>query len=176
MGYSFLAYALARMCWSGRGIPLVLIAIIICAHVWLVPQTLAQFGFGRNAPLYWFWFADWLVSAFAIVFLNQTVRRISKDVVDSARLDGCGGLGIYSHVLLPMVRPTLLFLAILTLMANAGDLLATGTELLRTGTLAVLVPNLLFFIVCSLVMTTPLVVIFFLAHKFPPAPTHCAES
>jgi ABC-type glycerol-3-phosphate transport system permease component len=137
IGYSFLAYALARMCWSGRGIFPVLIAIMISAHVWLVPQAVAQFGFGLNAPLYWFWFANWLVSAFAIVFLNQTVRSISKDVVDSARLDGCGALGIYWHVLLPLVRPTFLLLGVLTVMANAGDLLARGTEILATGPMAV---------------------------------------
>ena len=98
LAYSFLAYALACLHWRKRGMALALLAIFICAHVWLIPQALITFGFKQNTQLYWFWFANWLVSGFAIILLSQAVRNTSTAIADSARLDGCGAPGIYWYV------------------------------------------------------------------------------
>jgi ABC-type glycerol-3-phosphate transport system permease component len=168
LSYSLLAYAIARLRWRGRGIPFVLLAIILCAQAWLVPQLISRFALDLNAVLYWIWFADWLVCAFSILLLWQTLKNISRDCVDAARMDGCGAFGIYWHVVLPLVRPTLLFLAILTLMATAGDLLARGLEHFQ-GQALYIVTSLSFLIVSSAIMTIPLIVIFFAARRLLPA-------
>ena len=169
LAYSFLAYAMARLRWNGRGIALVLLAIIICAQVWIVPQLLSMFLLRRNVLLYWIWFADWLVCAFSIVLFWHGLKNTSRDRMDGARLDGCGPFGIYWHVVLPLVRGMLLLLAVLTLMATSGELLARGLEHLQRQT-PYIVTGLSFMIISSAIMTIPLIAIFFLASKLLAAP------
>ena len=168
LAYSFLAYALARLRWNGRGIALVLLAIIVCAQVWIVPQLISTFLLRMNALLYWIWFADWLVCAFSIVLLWHGLKNSSRDRMDAARLDGCGPFGIYWHVVLPLVRRMILLIAVLTLMATSGDLLARGLEHLQ-GQALYIVTSLSFLIVSSAIMTIPLIAIFFLARKLFPS-------
>ena len=170
LAYSFLAYALARLRWNGRGIALVLLAIIVCAQVWIVPQLISTFLLRINALLYWIWFADWLVSAFSIVLLWHGLKNSSRDRMDAARLDGCGPFGIYWHVVLPLVSRMILLIAILTLMATSGDLLARGLEHIQ-GRALYIVPSLSFLIVSSAVMTIPLIAIFFLVRRFSSLPS-----
>ena len=165
-GYSFLAYALARLRWSGRGLGLALLAIIISAQTWLVPQLLCTFVLGLNLLLDWFWFANWLVCAFGAVLLWHVLRDIPSDRADAARMDGCNAFGIYWHVVLPLVRQTLLLLAILILVAKGGFLLARpSTTLYATARSA----DLAFLLAASVATTLPLIAIFFLARQFFPA-------
>ena len=168
LAYSILAYALARLRWRKHGIFFVLLSIFISAQVWLVPQLVSRFILGLNAALYWMWFADWLVCAFSILLLWHSFEGISADRADAARMDGCGPFGIYWHIVLPLVSRTMLLLAILTVIATSGDLLARGLENLQ-GQALYIVTSLSFLIVSSAIMTIPLVAIFFLAKKLFPA-------
>ena len=166
-GYSFLAYTMARLHWSGRGIFLVLLAIFICAQIWLIPHLVSAFVFKLTHLLYWIWFADWLVCSFSIVLLWQTLKGICADRPDSAQLDGCGAFGIYWHVVLPLVRPTLLIISLLTLMASAADFIAREVENLQRQAI-LLMTSYSTMIVSSAIVTLPLFAIFFLAKKLLP--------
>ena len=158
LAYSLLAYAIMRLRWHDRGISLVLMLIIICGQIWLIPQAISTFGFGADTTLYSLWFANWIVSAFTNVLLWQSLREVPRDLEDAARLDGCGPFGVYWHVVLPLVRPHLLLIAILLVIASA--ILLAAPPLLKVTT-----P---FLIGGSLAMTLPLMGIFFLArHYFP---------
>jgi multiple sugar transport system permease protein len=168
LAYSFLAYALGRLHWQGRGIALVLFAIVLCAQVWIAPQLISTFVFRIDVALYWIWFADWLVAAFAIVLLWQSLRDTSRARADAARLDGCGPIGIYWHVVLPLVRPTLLLLAFLSVMAISAELFPPAPDLLHRSGSSTVVPSLPFVITCSAIMTLPLIAIFFVAKKLFP--------
>ena len=167
LSYSFLAYALARLRWQRRGIFFVLVTIIVSAQVWFIPQLIGVFVLKVSAVRYWIWFANWLVCAFSILLLWQSLKDTSRDPADAARLDGCGSFGIYWHIVLPLVRRTMIFLAILTLMATAGDLLARGLENLQGQALYV-VASLPFLMIGSAIMTIPLIAIFFVARKLLP--------
>jgi multiple sugar transport system permease protein len=160
LAYSFLAYTLARFRWHGRGILLVLVAIIISAQVWLIPQLITTFVLRVNTTLYWIWFADWSVGAFSIVLLWHSLKDSSRDRADAARMDGCGPFGVYWHIVLPLVRQALFLLAIFNLMASAADLLADGLEIDRVGLLHIIHPTLFLLIFSSALMTIPLIAIF----------------
>ena len=121
----------------------------------------------RHAFLYWIWFADWLVCAFSIVLFWQTLKGVCADRSDSARLDGCGAFGTYWHVVLPLVRPTLLIISLLTVMASAADLIAREVENLQ-GQAILIMTSYATMIVGSAIMTVPLFAIFFLARKLLP--------
>lgn len=152
------------MYWNGRGTALVLFAIILCSQAWIVSQLIKTYVFETNAVLYWVWFADWMVSAFSIILLIYALKDTSRDRMDAARLDGCGQFRIYWHVVLPLVRGTMLLLAILLLMATVGELLARGLEYLQGQALHV-VTSLPFLIVSSAITTIPLIAIFLVARK-----------
>jgi multiple sugar transport system permease protein len=169
--YSFLAYALARLRWRGRGTGLVLLTIIVSGQIWLIPQAVSITTFGWRTALYSIWFGNWLVSGFAIVLLCQVLKDVPRDLADAARLDGCGTLGIYWHVILPLVRPALLLLAILTIMATwiafAAPLISVTNQ--RFPDVLRLQPggaNLWILMTCSLLMTLPLIAIFFFAQRY----------
>ena len=164
-GYSLLAYALARLSWRGRGAGLVLVAIIISAQTWFIPQLLCAFVFRLNLLLDWCWFADWLVGAFGIVFLWYGLKHFPSDRADAARMDGCNALGIYWHVVLPLVRPILLLLAIFILIANGGFLLARSQTLQPVAR----PEDFVLLLGVSIAATLPLIAIFFLARQFFPA-------
>lgn len=119
--YSFMAFFLARLSWHGRGVPAVLMTIIAAELFWIVPAMIGSYYsmVGISSASYALCFGNWLVSAFAILLFCQTVKGISRQLEDSARLDGCSSFGIYRHVVLPLVRWELGFIALLTVMATA---------------------------------------------------------
>ena len=57
---------------------------------------------------------------FYIFLFRQFFAQVPEALVEAARIDGCGYLRIYWHIMLPLVRPTLAALA-----SDAG-LEATG--------------------------------------------------
>jgi putative chitobiose transport system permease protein len=117
--YAVMAYALARMALRGRGIFGVIATIILAQLFWIAPAWLI--GWTRdpnNVYPYALWFGNWLVSAFALVLLWRTAKRIPRALDDSARLDGLGAFGIWRHIVFPFVSRDLLFIAIFTVMAT----------------------------------------------------------
>jgi ABC-type glycerol-3-phosphate transport system permease component len=117
--YSFMAFFLARLHWHGRGILAVVVTIIMVEVFWILPCIRFPFSLVVTPASYSLCFGNWLVSAFSIVLFCQTVQGIPRQLEDSARLDGCGCLGIYWHAVLPLVRRDLGFIALLIVMATA---------------------------------------------------------
>jgi len=52
------------------------------------------------------------VSAFGVFYLRQYILGISDELLDAARIDGCGELRIYWDIILPLSRPGLAVLAL----------------------------------------------------------------
>lgn len=61
--------------------------------------------------------------AFNIFLLRQFFLSIPKDLLDSARIDGCSELRIYWNIVLPLAKPALATVAILTFMFSWNDFL-----------------------------------------------------
>lgn len=59
----------------------------------------------------------WMWTGFAMVILSAAIKSIPTDVVEAAKIDGAGELQIFLRVTLPLVGPTLGFVAT-TLMIN----------------------------------------------------------
>ncbi len=58
-------------------------------------------------------------SAFGIFLMRQFVSTaIPKDLVEAARMDGCGELGIYFRIVLPLLKPALGTLGLITFIAS----------------------------------------------------------
>jgi multiple sugar transport system permease protein len=55
-----------------------------------------------------------LPTAFGIFIMRQAILDIPKDLVDAAKIDGCGNLKIFFKVVLPLVKSSVLALSIFT--------------------------------------------------------------
>jgi len=121
--YSLMAFALVRLSWHRRGMIGVLMAIVIAGQFWIVPTLLVRYSSGAGLASYSLSFCNWLISGFSVIVFCQAVKWIPRQLEDSARLDGCGWLGTYWHVLLPLVRRELWLIGFLTLMGTSVLLL-----------------------------------------------------
>jgi multiple sugar transport system permease protein len=58
-------------------------------------------------------------SAFGIFLMRQFVQSaVPKDLIEAARMDGCGELGIFFRIVLPLLRPALGTLGLITFIAS----------------------------------------------------------
>lgn len=75
-------------------------------------------------------------SAFGIFMLRQTFKQIPKELLEAARLDGASEWRMMTKIILPMARPTLTTLALLTFIATWNDyfwpLVLTTNDSVRT--------------------------------------------
>jgi len=101
-----------------------------------------------SAALDMLWAVNLLAVALCtLILFRQRGRGISSDLVDAARLDGCGFWRMYWHVTLPKVmRPALGVIGVLVLAAACDDMLAPliggsgGIPALLMAGLLILVP------------------------------------
>ena len=65
----------------------------------------------------------YLMNAFAIIMFRQYFKSIPTDLLDAARIDGCGELRILFTILWPNALPAIVTIGILTFMASWNDVL-----------------------------------------------------
>jgi multiple sugar transport system permease protein len=180
---SLAAYAFARLQWPGRGIcfAALLGTMMIPAQVTMIPQFLIMEKLGWYNTLKPLWVMSFFGSAFSIFLLREFLKGIPRDLEDAARLDGCGFLRIYWHIMLPLVRPTLAVIAIFTFFATWNDfmgpliylsdqrlyplsfgLYAFQIQSLQPGTSA----GIGMLMAGSLLMMLPVIAIFFFAQRY----------
>jgi len=180
---SLAAYAFARLRWPGRGIcfAALLGTMMIPAQVTMIPQFLVMQKLGWYDTLKPLWVMSFFGSAFSIFLLRQFLKGIPRDLEDAARLDGCGFLRIYWHIMLPLVRPTLAVIAIFTFLGTWNDfmgpliylsdqrlyplsfgLYAFQIQSLQPGTSA----GIGMLMAGSLLMMLPVIAIFFFAQRY----------
>ena len=113
-----------------------------------------------------------MVTAFGIFWMRQySLGAIPNELIDAARIDGCGHLGLYWNVAVPTLRPALGFLGILTFITAWNDylwpLISLTNPNLYTLQVALAQLNGVYSTDYSMVMagtlmaTIPLIVIFF---------------
>jgi multiple sugar transport system permease protein len=61
------------------------------------------------------------VDAFAIFWMRQVITSVPDELLDAARVDGCGEFGIFWRIVVPVIRPGLAGLAVLTVMNIYND-------------------------------------------------------
>ena len=120
--YSLMAFFLARIRWRNRGVLAVIVMILAVDLFWIVPTMIGLSADTQSIVSYSLFFGNWLVSAFSVILLVQTVKGIPRQLEDSARLDGCGWFGTYWHVVLPLVRGSLGLIALLIVLATTPHL------------------------------------------------------
>lgn len=118
------AYALARMEFRGRGLVfgLIIATLFVPPVILVIPNYLivGEMGWLNTLAAV---IIPTAASAFGVFFLRQFFLSIPEELEEAARLDGAGPLQIFVRVVLPLSRPALATLALLSLLTNWNDFL-----------------------------------------------------
>lgn len=140
---TFAAYAFARMRFPGRDTLfwLYLATMMVPNIVTLIPMFILMRQLGWINTYYGLIIPSVLGSPYGIFLMRQFFRTIPEDLENSARIEGAGTLQILSQVILPLSRPILATLAIITFVQAWNDflwpLIITYTDDLRVLTVGV---------------------------------------
>jgi multiple sugar transport system permease protein len=67
------------------------------------------------------------VSWWGIFMMRQFIVGLPDDILDAARIDGCSEFRIYTHIVLPLIKPALATLAIFVFIAQWNEFIWTMT-------------------------------------------------
>jgi len=121
---SLAAYAFARLTFRGRNIVFVLFLSILMVptQLYVIPQYQIMESLGWLNSLKAL-IVPGLFSAFGVFLLRQFFLALPNELEDAARVDGCNPIQTYWHVMLPLIRPGLIALGVLTTIWSWNDLL-----------------------------------------------------
>lgn len=121
---SLAAYAFARIDFPGRDIIffLFLSVLMVPSQLFLIPQYLIMLHLGWLNSLQAL-IIPGMFSAFGTFLLRQFFLTLPHDLEEAAKLDGANHFQIYWRVMLPLAKPGLIALAIITILWSWNDLL-----------------------------------------------------
>lgn len=116
---SLAGYAFAKFEFAGKNVLFLIIlgTMMVPYPVLVIPMYMLMDRIGW-VDTYWALIVPGLTSAFGIFMMRQFIQTIPSDLMDAARIDGCGELRVYSQIVLPAAKPALSTLAVLTFMWN----------------------------------------------------------
>lgn len=116
------AYAFARFKFAGGGFlfGLTLATMMIPAQLVFLPLFLM---FSRMGLInsYASLILPWATSPFAIFMLRQTFKQVPRELIEAAKLDSASEWKIIFKLMLPIARPTIVTLGLVTFILNWND-------------------------------------------------------
>ena len=106
---SLVAYSLARIRFKGRGLwfTCMLATMMLPGQVIMIPSFLIWHNLGLTnsyVPLVLPYFCG---QAFFIYQMMQFMAGIPRELDEAATIDGCSKYSIYTHIILPLLKPSL---------------------------------------------------------------------
>ncbi len=120
---SLVAYGFSRLRWPGRDwlFGLVLATMMLPDAVTMMPRFLIFRSLHWVDTLYPLWVPSFFAAAFNVFLLRQFFMGIPQELEDAAKIDGCTYFGTYWRVMLPMVKPALAAVTIMTFIGAWKD-------------------------------------------------------
>lgn len=131
------AYAFARYKFRLKKISfgLILITMMVPAQLVFLPVFLILSKMGL-VNTYWSLILPQATSAFGIFMLRQSFMQVPEELIEAARLDKAGELKIIYRIMMPIAKPTVVTLAMLTFIGTWNDyfwpMVLTTTDAVRT--------------------------------------------
>ena len=117
-------YGFSKFRFPGRDIVfgLILVTFMIPFPVIMIPLFVLVRNFGW-VNTYWGLIIPGALTGFAVFMMRQFIQAIPGELFDAARIDGAGELRIFLTMVLPLARPALATLGILTFLESWNNLL-----------------------------------------------------
>lgn len=121
---SMLGYAFAKIDFWGRKwlFRLVLATLMIPGMVTLVPLFVLVSNLGM-VNTYWGLVLPFLAGPFGVFLMRQFMLGIPDELIDAARVDGASEWRIFARIVVPLCKPALATLAILTFLGSWNSFL-----------------------------------------------------
>lgn len=171
------AYAFARYKFRGKNFSfgLIMSTMMIPAQLVFLPIFI-MFSKYKMVNSYFSLIIPFASSAFGIFMIRQSFMQIPQELIEAARLDNATELRIMREIMLPMAKPTLITLGLLTFISNWNDyfwpLVLTTKDVMRTLPVGVagikevdggIAYNVL--MAGNMALIIPVLIIFFFAQK-----------
>ncbi|MFD7198902.1 carbohydrate ABC transporter permease [Streptomyces sp. NPDC059893] len=119
---SLAGYALSRLRFRGRGLLTVLLISVMAVPgvVLMIPKFLVVQYLGIY-DTYTAMIVPLLVDAVGIFIMKQFFESVPREIEEAARVDGAGVVRTYWSVVLPMARPALITLTILSFQGSWNE-------------------------------------------------------
>ena len=173
---SMAAYAFARLKWTGRDniFKLYLATMMIPGIVTMIPNYILMVNL-HLIDSYQGLIIPAAFSAFGTFLLRQFLLSIPPSLEEAAKIDGASHWKIFTNIIIPLAKPAIITLAILTFMGNYGSffwpLIMIKSEGLRTLPIGMLYFDNMYTQQTNLIMAAsvmnivPLIIIFILGQK-----------
>ena len=121
---SMAAYAFAKVHFPLKNLcfALVVSQLMFPAQVFILPQYEMISAIGKTDSIFALVFPG-LVSAFGTFFLRQTYMGIPDDLIEAARIDGCGQFRTFVSIAFPLTKTAIAALAVFTALFAYADLM-----------------------------------------------------
>lgn len=176
---SFIAFGFARLRAPGRNLLfiLVLATLMIPAEVTLIPQYILFSRLGWLNSFKPLIVPAWFGSAYLIFLLRQFYMSIPKEYDEAAIIEGANYFGIWSRIILPLSKPALGVVAIMSFIWHwnyfQGPLIYLNDNRLFTVSLGLSMFRTPFggtpwhwYMAASLVVLIPPILVFFIAQRY----------
>ena len=173
----FAGYAFARLRFRGRNVIflLTLSTMMLPVQVIMVSQFKLVTAMGIYGT-YWAVILPSAATAFGIFLARQFIIGIPQEIIEAARVDGAGHFRVFRSIVLPLCKPLIAVLTLLTFMATWNDF-AWPLIALKENSLFTLPIGLLFLkgqftsdygsiMALALISTLPMVILFLAFQRY----------
>ena len=118
------AFAIARFEFRGKGLVLglVMLTLLMPDLAFRIPIYLMFRDLGLLNTFASLYIQEWFaVTSFFVFMIIQFMRTIPRELDEAAEIDGCGPLRILGYILIPVLRPIILTVGLLTFMWGMND-------------------------------------------------------
>lgn len=171
-------YGFAKFSFPGKNLCflIVLSTLMIPFQILLIPLYVLVHSFG--------WTNNYLgliipgaLSAFGVFLMRQFCLTLPDELLDAARIDGAGEIGIFLRIVLPLLKPPLASLAIITflgswnnflwplIVVNKADLFTLPVGM-TVFTQPLRAPYWTYIMAVSTVATLPVIIVFLALQKY----------
>ena len=136
------AYAFAKFEFKGKGLlfSIILVAFMMPGQVTFIPIYYMMADFGWTNTL-WPQIIPFMTNAFGIFLLRQYFMQVPDELIEAARLDNASEIQVLSKIMLPMSKPGISAIALLSFIGHWNDyfwpLIMTNIDDIRPITIGV---------------------------------------
>lgn len=134
------AYAFAKFQFRGKNVIFaLLLATMMVPTELTMPAVYLMFSKVKMLNTYSIQIFPGIANMFCLFMLRQTIETIPSSLLEAAKLDGASHLSIFGRIVLPLSKPSLGALAILTFLSKWNDYIWPHTLLTKQDVMPIMV-------------------------------------
>lgn len=134
------AFAFAKYRFKGRNlIFIILIATMMVPSELTMPAIFLMFSKAKMLNTYAIQIFPGIANTFCLFMLKQYIESLPDSLLEAARIDGAGHLYVFRKIVVPLVKPAIGALTVLTFLGKWNDYLWPHTLLTKVEVMPIMV-------------------------------------